>query len=56
MKDTPIEDLELNLIRKILLAHPYIGKAEKDGILRSEKYSDDLKSLISIYPVKKSNP
>ena len=56
MQDTPIEDLELKLIRKFLLAHPSIYKTERDRALNSEKYSDDLKSLISVYPVTKSNP
>ena len=56
MKDTPIEDLELKQIRKFLLANPYIEKSEKDRALKGDRYSDDLKSLLSMYPVKRSKP
>ena len=49
----PFEDLELKQIRKFLLSQPYIEKSERGRVLKNEKYSDDLKSLISIYPLKK---
>ena len=55
MKNTPIEDLEFKQIRKFLLAHPYIEKSERGRVLKSEKYSEDLKSLLSMYPEKKSS-
>ena len=54
--DTPIEDSELKLIRKFLLEHPYIDKSIRDRGLKLEEYADDIKSLINMYPVKKSNP
>ena len=57
MKDTPInEDLDLKQFRKFLLAHPYLEKSERGRVMKSEKYSDDLKSLLSMYPVKRSKP
>ena len=56
MKGKYLGDLEIKLIHKFLLEFPSIVKSEKDRVMKSEKYSDELKSLISIYPEKKSKP